>query len=111
MAESNLGQDVTGEVLNTIRKSQAAIVDAIERWATTVQSIRPELPELPFADSLNVAGKLPKPEDLVRNAYNFAEELLASQRKFAEDVVKATAPVLGGKDDAPARKNGTAAKK
>jgi hypothetical protein len=89
----NLGQDITGEVLNTIRKSQAAIVDAIERWATTVGSIRPELPDLPFADSLNIAEKLPKPEELVRNAYDFAEELLASQRKFAEDVLKATAPL------------------
>jgi hypothetical protein len=94
MAESNLGQDVTGEVLNTIRKSQDAIVDAIERWATTVQSMRPELPELPFADSLNIADKLPKPQDVVRNAYDFAEQLLASQRKFAEDVLKATAPLL-----------------
>jgi hypothetical protein len=94
MAESNLGQDVTGEVLNTIRKSQAAIVDAIERWATTVGSIRPELPELPFTDSLNIADKLPKPQDVVRNAYDFAEQLLASQRKFAEDVLKATAPLL-----------------
>ena len=94
MAESNLGQDITGEVLNTIRKSQAAIVDAIERWATTVGSIRPELPELPFTDTLNIADKLPKPEELVRNAYDFAEELLASQRKFAEDVLKATAPLL-----------------
>jgi len=94
MVESNIGQDITGEVLNTIRKSQAAIVDAIERWAGTVQSMRPELPELPFADSLNIADKLPKPEQLVRNAYDFAEELLASQRKFAEDVLKATAPLL-----------------
>jgi hypothetical protein len=105
MAESNLGQDITGEVLNTIRKSQAAIVDAIERWATTVQAIRPELPELPFAENLNIAGKLPKPEDLVRNAYNFAEELLASQRRFAEDVLKATAPLLPA--GSTAAKNGS----
>ena len=58
MVESNIGQDITGEVLNTIRKSQAAIVDAIERWAGTVQSMRPELPELPFADSLNIADSM-----------------------------------------------------
>ena len=30
----------------------------------------------------------------MRNYYDFAEELLASQRKFAEDVLKATAPLL-----------------
>lgn len=93
----NIGQDIQGEVLNTIRKSQAAVVDAIERWATTVQSLKPELPELnlPFADSLNIADKLPKPEELVKSAYDFAEQLLASQRKFAEDVLKATAPLMG----------------
>ncbi len=45
----------------------------------------------PFAD------KLPKPEDVVANAYDFAEQLLASQRKFAEDVLKATAPLTPGK--------------
>jgi hypothetical protein len=33
---------------------------------------------------------LPKPEELVANAYDFAEQLLASQRRFAEEVVKAT---------------------
>jgi hypothetical protein len=36
MAESNIGQDIQAEVLNAIRKSQAVIVDTIERWAATV---------------------------------------------------------------------------
>ena len=30
-------------------------------------------------------------------AYDFAEALLAGQRRFAEDVLKATAPLLPGK--------------
>ena len=30
------------------------------------------------------------------NAYDFAEQLLASQRKFAEEVLKATAPLTPG---------------
>jgi hypothetical protein len=109
MAE-NIGQDIQGEVLNTIRKSQAAVVDAIERWTITVQSLKPELPglSLPFADSLNVADKLPKPEELVKSAYDFAEELLASQRKFAEDVLKATAPLLTVGNSTSAKKSGKA---
>jgi hypothetical protein len=32
-----------------------------------------------------LAGKMPKPQDLVASAYDFAEQLLASQRKFVED--------------------------
>jgi hypothetical protein len=90
MAESNVAQDLTNEVLNTITKSQAAVVDAIETWAGAVQSIKPDLPDvnLPFVD------KLPTPQDVVASAYNFAEQLLASQRKFAEDLLRATAPLL-----------------
>jgi hypothetical protein len=110
MAESNIGQDIQAEVLNAIRKSQAAIVDTIERWASTVQAVKPDMPDLPFADSLNFADKLPKPQDLVKNAYDFAEELLASQRKFAEDVLKATAPLIGAGDTAESASKGDAAK-
>jgi hypothetical protein len=90
MAESNVAQELANEVLTTIAKSQAAVVDAIETWASAVQSIKPDLPamNLPFAD------KLPTPHDVVASAYNFAEQLLASQRKFAEDLLTATAPLL-----------------
>jgi hypothetical protein len=90
MAESNVAQELTNEVLTTIAKSQAAVVDAIETWASALQSIKPDLPavSLPFAD------KLPTPQDVVASAYNFAEQLLASQRKFAEDLLTATAPLL-----------------
>ena len=108
MTESRpLGQ-VQDEILSTVRKSHAAVVDAIQTWAGAVQSITPSLPELnvPFAD------KLPRPQDLVAGAYDFAEQLLASQRMFAEDVLKATAPLLPAApaQDAPAKKPGTAAK-
>jgi hypothetical protein len=101
MAESNVAQELTNEVLNTISKSQAAVVDAIETWASAVQSIKPDLPDvnLPFAD------KLPTPHEVVASAYDFAGQLLASQRKFAEDLLKATAPLLQA-GTPEAKKNG-----
>jgi hypothetical protein len=46
--------------------------------------------DVPFAD------QLPKPQDVVANGYDFAEKLLRTQRKFADDVVKAAAPLLPG---------------
>jgi hypothetical protein len=57
-------QEVQAEILDTVRKSQDAVVDAIKRWADTVQSITPSIPvpNLPYAD------KLPKPEELVASA-------------------------------------------
>jgi hypothetical protein len=90
MTESNVAQELSSEVLNTIKKSQAAVVDAIETWASAMQSIKPDLRavNLPYAD------KLPAPRDVVARAYDFAEQLLASQRKFAEDLLAATAPLL-----------------
>jgi hypothetical protein len=107
MTESRtVGREVQEEILNTVRKSQAAVVEAIQTWTSTIQSITPALPELnvPFTE------KLPKPQELIASAYDFAEQLLASQRKFAEEVLKATAPMLARKDDAPASKSASAAK-
>src|SRR5580693_5398830 len=100
MTESRPMGQVQEEILSTVRKSQAAVVDAIQTWAVAVQAITPSLPELnvPFAD------KLPRPQDLVAGAYDFAEQLLASQRKFTEDVLKATAPLLPAAPQAPAKK-------
>jgi hypothetical protein len=90
MTASTVAQQLTSEVLNTISKGQAAVVDAIETWASTVQSIKPDLPDLnmPFAD------KLPSPQEVVASAYDVAEQLLANQRKFADDLLNATVPVL-----------------
>ena len=83
-------QQIQDEILNTIRKSQETVVDAIKTWADSIQAIAPSLPtpSVPFAD------KLPKPGELVSSAYDFAEKLLASQRKFAEEVIAATSPVI-----------------
>jgi len=92
---SNPTQAVQNEVLNTVSKSQEAVVDAIKTWVETVQSMTPKIPamDLPFAD------KLPKPEEVVASAYDFAEQLLASQRKFAEEVIKATSALTPGTQD------------
>jgi hypothetical protein len=96
MAESTNCQGIQGEVLSTIRSGQTAIVDAVERLVATAVSMRPELPELPFADVLNISDKLPRPGDIVNGAYDFAEQVLASQRAFAEGILKATAPLVTG---------------
>ena len=89
---SNPTQDIQNEVLNTVRKSQESVIDAIKTWVETVQSITPKIPaaDMPFAD------KLPKPEEVVASAYDFAEQLLASQRRFAEEVLKATSALTPG---------------
>ena len=98
-------QELQAQFLDSIRKSQDAVVDALRTWAEAVHSVTPSLPvsAVPFAD------KLPKPKDLVEDAFDFAAQLLAAQRKFAEDVLQITTSVV---DEAPAEpvKKPTAAK-
>lgn len=94
------GQELQGQILDTIRTSQEAVTDAIRAWATTIGSLTPALPgaPVPFAD------QLPKPSELVANYYDFAEQVLAAQRKFAEDAFRAAEPVFATKSGStPAR--------
>ena len=92
---NNPTQDLQEEFLSTVRKSQETVIDAIKTWVETVQSITPKVPsvQVPGAD------KLPKPEELVASAYDFAEQLLTGQRKFAEEVIKATTSLLPAAED------------
>lgn len=101
-----MDRDLQEAILSTTRKSQAAVTEAIQAWTGMVQSIAPNLPEL----SMPFTGMLPKPHDLIASAYDFAEQMLASQRKFAEDALNAAAPLTAGQGGAPARKNGYPAK-
>jgi hypothetical protein len=80
---STSGQE---EFLAGIRKSQEAVIAVIRNLAETVRTAdlpRPPSVSVPFAD------KLPGPEGAVARTYDFAEQLLAGQRKFAEDLLKA----------------------
>ena len=88
-------QELQAQFLDSIRKSQDAVVDALRTWADAVHSVTPSLPvsAVPFAD------KLPRPKDLVEDAFDFAAQLLDAQRKFAEDVLQITTSVV---DEAPA---------
>jgi hypothetical protein len=92
---STVTQELQDQFLSTVRKSQEIALEAIRTMVDTIQNITPKLPsvDMPFSD------KLPTPHDVVASGYDFAEKLLTSQRKFADDVVKATAPLLPGKGE------------
>jgi hypothetical protein len=94
------------DLLATARKGQEIMADAIRTWIETVRTATPRLSTVyaPFADRLPkvpslyapLASQLPRAEAAVASAYDLAERMLASQRKFAEDVVKATKPLMPG---------------
>ncbi len=74
--------------LKALRQSQAATVDIVETWAKAVQNSALDIPAIP------VASAMPTPEELIKTSYDFAGQVLAAQREFAEKLVTALAPAI-----------------
>ena len=96
-------QDLQEEFLSTLRKGQKTIIGALRIWVDTVTTVTPrlspltdKLPKLPNV-AVPFADKLPTPGDAVDSAYGLAEQLLASQRKFADDMLALTVPLMSGR--------------
>ncbi len=86
----NAARDVQGEIIKTVNQSQDALIEVVRDWTDAVQAITPKLP----AVNVPFANKVPQPDQLVSSAYDLAEQLLRSQRRFAEELIKATSPLL-----------------
>ena len=87
MPVSEITESVQTQVLDLLNKAQDATIDGVRTLAETVEGFVPELPELPFA------GRIPEPSTLVDDAFDFAAKLLDSQRRFAQELFAAAAPV------------------
>ena len=98
-------EELQDSFLSAIRKSQEITLDAIKAWVETVESITPKVPfaRLPLADLV------PSAHDVVAVSFDFAEQVLASQRKFADDVLKLTAPLMSAREPAAAPEGPAAA--
>ncbi|HEX2822202.1 MAG TPA: hypothetical protein VHO07_18835 [Streptosporangiaceae bacterium] len=96
---SNVTQDVQEQILGTIRKSQEIALDALKKWVETVESITPSIPSV----SLPLADRLPDPHEVVARSYDFAEQILSTQRKFADEVLAVTSPLLPGDSKSPSK--------
>jgi hypothetical protein len=91
---SDYAQTAQEQTLKTVRQGQQAIIEGIRAWANAVEKAIPNVPATPYAD------ELPTPHEIVQTSFEFAEQLLKSQRQFAEGVLDAASPVIGR----PARK-------
>jgi hypothetical protein len=76
------------QFISAVRQSQQAVLEAVAAWTKAVEEITPPLPA--------VAGleKLPKPEAVVDNAFDFAQQLLDTQREFTKNIIAASSPAL-----------------
>jgi hypothetical protein len=79
--------DLQGQVLDTIRKGQEAVVDGLRSWTEAAESFVPRTAAWPGAD------RYPSPAELVDTAYDFAAELLKAQRDFLHKAIQVTTPL------------------
>ncbi len=89
---SSVTQELQDAFLSTVREGQDIALGAIKTWVETVQSFTPAIPSIPMP----LIDRLPKPHQVVDSGYEFVEKLLASQRKFTVEALKAAAPLLPG---------------
>jgi hypothetical protein len=99
---SNTTQDMQEQFLSTIRKGQEMTIDALKTWVETVQSLTASLPSIPSV-SLPLADRLPNPHEVVASGYDFAEQILTSQRKFTDEVLEVASPLLPGEESKSAK--------
>ena len=79
--------DLQGQVLDTIRKGQEAVVDGLRSWTEAAEQFVPRTAAWPGAD------RYPSPAELVDTTYNFAFELLKAQRDFFHKAIEVTTPL------------------
>jgi hypothetical protein len=86
--------NVVQEIESAARKGEQVVLDTIKSWAQAAQEASARLPfgevRLPFSEQL----PLPTPKQVVSSVYDFAEAMLASQRKFAERALEAASPLF-----------------
>jgi hypothetical protein len=87
MATKNATEDLQGQVVETIRKGQDAVVDGLRSWTEAAEQFVPRTAAWPGAE------RYPSPTQLIDTAYDFAFELLKAQRDFLHKAIEATAPL------------------
>jgi len=90
---TTMRQELEEEFLATIRKGEDITLEALKPLVEAVQFVVPTMPivHMPFAD------RLPTAHEVVADGYGFAGHLLANQRRFADEVIKVTSPMLPGR--------------
>ena len=72
----------TDQFVDIAKRSQEAVTTAVRTWADSVQS---------FAGNLTSGqAQLPDPQSVVDGYFDFAEKLLATQRRVASELVSAS---------------------
>ena len=95
---TDLSQQAQEQILESVKQSQKASVEAVEIWAKSVEPFVAPLPAVPAA-----AG-LPAPSELVESWFGFAGKLLDAQAAYWQSVIAAAEPAFPKVQKTAARK-------
>src|SRR5579872_2100856 len=79
------------EFLSTLRKGQEIALDALKTLVETIQYVTPAVPAI----------QVPTAHEVVAVGSQFAKDLLANQRQFADEVITVLTPLVPGKAGKP----------
>lgn len=74
------------QLLGALSTSQAAMLDGVRTFSTSLADTMPKLPAIPGLDAV------PSPVEALELSFDFAARLLANQRDFMLALVGAAAP-------------------
>ena len=78
-----IGQKVQGQTLDAVRKTQDAVVEAVTAWTETANKI---------PGYAGFTKQFPAATEVIDSNFDFAQQILTSQRAFAGRIVAATTP-------------------
>ena len=93
-AATTTTEEVQEQVLGLVRKGREVTLSAINQVNAAAEKLPAvpgagKLPQLPSLSRLPGVSALPEPETVVSATFDFLDRLLAGQRKFAGELVKA----------------------
>jgi len=81
-----LSAAIRDEVIASVKQAQQFTLDSVSTWVDVVGKVAPELPHIPFVPTRTEVV------DGLGSVFEFTDELLASQRKFAADLANLLVP-------------------
>jgi hypothetical protein len=91
-----INQKVHEQTLDVVKKTQDATVDAVTSLTETANKLTTQLPD--FAKGYEILGlaeftkQLPSAAEVIDSYFDFAQQILTSQREFAHRIIAATKP-------------------
>jgi hypothetical protein len=74
------------QLLEGLREGQEALLENVRTW---VQAAEKAAAALPTVETPALSAELPEPKEVLASSFDFAEKLLANQRRFAEELIAA----------------------